>query len=317
MKRIDAANHNANQFQDGDKSAGIKGTTVDASWLNAVQEEICSVVEAEGGALNAGDTSQLLAAIRKLSLPEGYIRGLNMSRAASDPDHDINIATGVAKAKGGVGLMDLSSPIVKRLDAVWAEGDGAGGRASGVSFSANSWYSVFLIGKEDGTVDAGFDSTTGGENLLADATDFDWYRRIGWVQTDATANIIPFNQRGDVFTWLAKRTQNLAASTTAANLTLPAPPHTEADFLISWDYSGGGGFRFGLATELIATDEAPVTDLFSFVAGHTSSSFHNRPPAPHRLLVSVNSAVRVRTDASSGTLRVVANGWTDTRDDLY
>lgn len=64
MKRIDADGHLSNQFQDGDPSSGIKGTQVDAAWLNSVQEELAAVVEGAGATLDASDTGQLLAALR-------------------------------------------------------------------------------------------------------------------------------------------------------------------------------------------------------------------------------------------------------------
>lgn len=51
MHRIDTQGHQQNRFSDGNPTdpTGETGTIIDASWLNAVQEEICGVIEALGG----------------------------------------------------------------------------------------------------------------------------------------------------------------------------------------------------------------------------------------------------------------------------
>lgn len=63
MKRIDADGHLSNRFQDGDPGSGIKGTQVDAAWLNNVQEELAGVVEAASITLDGDDDGQLLQAL--------------------------------------------------------------------------------------------------------------------------------------------------------------------------------------------------------------------------------------------------------------
>lgn len=66
MYRTDAADNVGNLFDDGDPGSGREGTVVDADWLNAVQEELCGVVEGMGLTLSAADRGQLLAAILRL-----------------------------------------------------------------------------------------------------------------------------------------------------------------------------------------------------------------------------------------------------------
>jgi hypothetical protein len=67
MQRID--NPPDNQFTNGDPEHGVTGTVVTGQWLNAVQEEIATVIgdakivlDEPGGAVN----DQLLAALNKL-----------------------------------------------------------------------------------------------------------------------------------------------------------------------------------------------------------------------------------------------------------
>ncbi len=68
MHRIDSVNNVANKFKD----TPTPGTKVSASWLNAVQEELCNVIEASGVDLSKPDNDQLLQAIRLMG---GYRPG--------------------------------------------------------------------------------------------------------------------------------------------------------------------------------------------------------------------------------------------------
>ncbi len=69
MKRTDADHHVGNLFQTGNPLTGQRGTRLDHTWLNAVQEELVSVIEAAGLPLDPDDDSQLSQAIRKITLP--------------------------------------------------------------------------------------------------------------------------------------------------------------------------------------------------------------------------------------------------------
>jgi hypothetical protein len=61
MHRIDSLRSVAGAFVD--KTPSTRGTVVDAAFLNAVQEEICAVIEAFGITLVKGTNDQLLAAL--------------------------------------------------------------------------------------------------------------------------------------------------------------------------------------------------------------------------------------------------------------
>lgn len=54
-------------FTNGDPGGGVPATTVQAEWLNRVQEEIAGVVEGAGLTLNGANNGQLLAAIQALN----------------------------------------------------------------------------------------------------------------------------------------------------------------------------------------------------------------------------------------------------------
>lgn len=62
MHRTDAADNVANLFSAGNPGTGQQGTKIDVAWLNAVQEEICNLIEGCGITLVKGTNTQLLAA---------------------------------------------------------------------------------------------------------------------------------------------------------------------------------------------------------------------------------------------------------------
>lgn len=66
------------QFTDGNAAAGTPATTVSAAFLNGVQEELASVIEHTGAALDGTKVDQLLRAIFNLAHPIGsiYIDGI-------------------------------------------------------------------------------------------------------------------------------------------------------------------------------------------------------------------------------------------------
>ncbi|WP_439471352.1 phage tail protein [Brevundimonas sp.] len=63
MHRIDTDGNDNGLFREGNPQIGQGGTILDAPFLNAVQEEICGVIEGAGIDLEKDDHGQLLAAI--------------------------------------------------------------------------------------------------------------------------------------------------------------------------------------------------------------------------------------------------------------
>ncbi len=135
------------------------------------------------------------------SVGRNFIDGLILSNNSSDNEHDIDISVGECIDSTNSIKINFDSILTKQIDANWQEGSNLGGFPSGLTLSTNTWYHVFVISKADGTVDAGFDSSLDASNLLDDATDYTYYRRIGSVLTDASSNIIQFVQTGDYFKW--------------------------------------------------------------------------------------------------------------------
>lgn len=85
MHRIDSDGNDNGQFREGNPQIGQGGTILDASWLNAAQEEICAVIEGAGLELDKGDHTQLLTAIEAritamMSEAMAAARGVGMIR---------------------------------------------------------------------------------------------------------------------------------------------------------------------------------------------------------------------------------------------
>ena len=83
MHRVDGPGATVdNKFTEGDPIAGIPATVVTDDILNAMQEELCALIEASGLTLDKADNGQLLKSMTKASsllfghskTPNGYQR---------------------------------------------------------------------------------------------------------------------------------------------------------------------------------------------------------------------------------------------------
>lgn len=186
--------------------------------------------------------------------PPDYLSGLTLSQAA-DADHDITVAVGSARSDADDGNIDLTSAITKQLDAAWAEGTNAGGLPSGVTLSGDEWLYFFVIGKDDGTVDAGFDDNAAATNLLADASAYNYYRHVGTVYLNASSNI------GGHFS-IANLGLRVDSVTLFTSTTLQPPPGATVYKGVLLQGAGGAGEAAALGS-----DGGDTTIDAVFVAG--------------------------------------------------
>ncbi len=88
--------------------------------------------------------------------------------------------------------------------------DNTVGEANGIDtglVTANTWYSVWVIGKADGTKAGLFHA--GGTGIISDLTlptDYIYARCVGWVLTDASSDFLPGYWKGNWFYWDVRRT---------------------------------------------------------------------------------------------------------------
>ncbi len=99
---------------------------------------------------------------------------------------------GAARSEDNKYNITRTATIIKRIDANWQEGTNKGGFPSGLTLSPDTWYHFFAIVKENSQVDAGYDSKLDASKLLADATDYKAYKRVGAVHTDGSSKIDEF-----------------------------------------------------------------------------------------------------------------------------
>ena len=116
-----------------------------------------------------------------------------IENSAADLEHDIKFFAGKIADSTGTKLIETPD-LIKSIATGWVKGDG-GGLFSGVA-TPNTTYHLFVIMKEDGTTDAGFDDNPQALNIPAGYTS---YRRIASLYTDASSNLVQFYQQGDYF----------------------------------------------------------------------------------------------------------------------
>ncbi len=118
-------------FRGGDPVSGWPSTRLSPDWCNAVQEEICNVVEGAGLALDPASTTQLLAAIQKYAVVGAdAVASVKSYGAVGDGETDDTeafrkaIDSGAPRLRFPAGTFLVSS-LVPVSDQTW-EGDGQG-----------------------------------------------------------------------------------------------------------------------------------------------------------------------------------------------
>jgi hypothetical protein len=198
-------------FAHAPAGSGVAPTVVSSDWANAIQEEIAGVVEAAGIALDKTNHAQLGLAIQTIGANSaGSLWGMTTSNTPGLETTSVSIAIGQARDASNTANIVLAAPIAKLLTAVWAAGNGAGGRDSGAPLANGQSYHVFVIlNPTTGAVDALFSQSPHTPTMPAGFTK---WRRVGAILLDAAATTIrAFVQYGDDF-WLKLRSTDFAAT---------------------------------------------------------------------------------------------------------
>lgn len=164
----------------------------------------------------------------------GYIDGFQTSND-TDTAHDILVGPGVCAdvLVGNDRIIELAAGITKQIDAAWAEGDDAGGMATG-TVANDTEYNLIVI-EEDatpGNIDITFDVSATGANSPAGWTAV---RRIGSVFTNGSANVHQYTQYLDHFHYDAGLNDVVDVGGTLATWitgTLTVPPGMRAHYRI-------------------------------------------------------------------------------------
>lgn len=85
MHKIDTNTATANgEFTDGDSSAALEATDLNAAWFNTVQRELINLVQGTNQTLNAVDDSQIFKAVKKLGFQAFQVDNGTFDSAANN-----------------------------------------------------------------------------------------------------------------------------------------------------------------------------------------------------------------------------------------
>lgn len=112
--QIDKFGHGKNGFTNGDPATGRRATDLNSDMWDAVQEEICAVIESSGMALNKEQHNQLYKAIISTvtsKIPDALIRNKNLSDLVDKAIARTNLGLGELAVKGIGYIYDSIYPI--------------------------------------------------------------------------------------------------------------------------------------------------------------------------------------------------------------
>lgn len=249
------------------------------------------------------------------SVAQGYLSGYALSNSTVNVSKGLDIDAGLCAGTGTNSSMSLATAMGKRIDVNWSAGGTTavplGGFPSGISLTTSTWYAVFAISTADGVVDTGFDTSLTATNLLADATGYVNYRRIGWVYYNASSAIEQFFQDGDVFTFETVQLAKALATTSTVGASVPilAPPYSMAKFNVFF-YTNNNGTQWYLVTETRQTNTTP-TASFASLRSNGGTGTYWTGQADFERMTDSSSAIRER--ATAGFTSIMSIGWSDNR----
>lgn len=259
-------------------------------------------------------------------LPRNYRSGVILENNSSDPINDIDFGIGKWRSNDDTTNLELGAIMTKQADAPWAAGTNAGGFPSGLAIVADTWYHCFLIAKEDGTTDAGFDTDLAAANLLADATGYTKIRRVGSIKTeDLSVNIRQFIQYDDLFLWGSPDTtvdytgNPVAAADATTNTPLGIKTQAYLFGILEAQIVAAETRVYGYLSSKDVSDLDPNT-VFG-ARSFTLQTNNARPTVMNGdfyVVTNITSQIRVRTSPSVATvaLSIGTKGWRDFFDNL-
>ena len=182
------------------------GTPLQEAWLN----DVWGFLQA---ALNAGKITA--SGLADTALISQYQQAINNIAAASNSARRITIANSLGTPAtnyvcnpGIVWDITNQQPIVlgatleKDISSPWIPGDNNGAYPStGAPLTTDTYYHVFALRKDDGTVDSGIDVSASAVNLSPDAiaAGYTTLERVGSLYYNTGNALEPFLQKGNIF----------------------------------------------------------------------------------------------------------------------
>lgn len=226
---------------------------------------------------------------------EGNIIGFTMSNG-TDADHDIDIATGSCFDSAGVNPLISGTVVTKQIDADWVAGSDAGGLLdySVAPVAANTIYDLYLLRKDsNGTVDAGFlsNSRSIGPYLPSGYTSVRW---IGYVYTDASANIVPFSQVVDWVTFVSAQSvatglNSATYSTVDIGEVIPSGRVSEIVPRVGFDTALGDAFLSVSGTDFDIYQESATAEIASMPMPNSGTTIYYKQTGGTDMTISIKS----------------------------
>lgn len=241
---------------------------------------------------------------------QGFLAGLQLSNDGTSPNSVIDVSAGVCVDSTSAHFIKLGA-FTKSTAGAWASGSGSHGMGNGLTVAASTWYHVHAILLSSGATDFYFDTSVTAANAPSGTIA---YRRLGSIQTDASAHILAFSQNGDEFLWAAviQEDNGSTASTTptlASLVGIPTGVKVSARLRGIFVSSAVNGILLQSPDEASAQANATTGNADAYNVAGTDQGFN--------IIVRVNTSAQVRISAasSSGTnaLYFDTYGWIDRR----
>lgn len=224
----------------------------------------------------------------------------------------VQVAAGSARDSTGARTMMLPSALlgICQTSGAWTAGNDQNKLDTGAR-ALSSVYHIFLIARDDGTTEILFSGSATAPTLPSGYTRF---RRIGSFLTDASNNIRPYVQEGDLFLYSdvpptdVSVTNLASASGTLFPLSVPTTVNVEAIFNAHGADSG--------ANQIYLSSPTQPDNTCAPTSGRSSLAFAGASGAAGQFMLRTDTSGRIRARAASGTsgqLYIGTVGWRDTR----
>lgn len=256
--------------------------------------------------------------VQASTLSLGHLGGLGLSNNGVDPTNDIDFAVGEAVSDDALitnRVLLNAGVMTKQLDAVWAAGTGAGGRAAADNLTGAKTFQVWIF-RRTGGVDDYFFSTSLTPTIPDSGTKKRYIGQIVWNGS----TILGFIQDGDYFRLKTSvlDVDDAAPGVAAKTGTLASiPAGRKVKALLNVGMYSGTGTGGVYISDLDTVDQAPSATI---APGYTiGTPLTATSPAAFaafgqvEVMTNTLAQFRYRGLANSNYFRAVSLGWTDRR----
>lgn len=244
------------------------------------------------------------------------IVGLNISTI---PPHanSVSISLGYCADSTSTTYIKLLSNIVKSFNDTWQEGTGNGILMQGTSKANNTWYTIYLISKNNGTVDAIACEIT---QQLVLPQDYTHYRRIGCIESidyiglSGNITMATFTQIKNRFYYQGVvNDATVTHSPSITDVTISIPPITGIIALLN--ITDQPSSTSGYSYTGIGSAQSPLTpydNSDSNIQSYGSTSCNNTNTVSLEIPTDTGQISIVSTDTSTNSyIYIKTIGWVD------